>query len=401
MKSSMAGVRPWDVAWSIPRSDAASGRCGTAVLALIDTREVSGPCRGLYQLVTLAAPHGVHVTVGMFARPGSRLPAVEETRRRGLPLVVLSQRRRYDASLVGQAWRVVHRERIDILQSHGYKPALVAWCLKRLLGMPWVAFSHGYTSENRRIALYNRLDRWLMRRADRVVVMSDAMATMFAGAGIAPARMRVIHNALDPDEYDAAADGAPLRAECNAGPDDVLLGVIGRFSTEKGQAIFLRALSSVVASKIRVKAALIGDGLDAERLRQLTADLKLQDYVSFTGYRLDMSAVYAALDLVVIPSLSEGLPNVLLEAMYHRKPVVATRVGAIPDVLAGELGRWIVPPGDGAALARAIGDAVGDERARDVLGTAGRRVVQERFSPEQRVERIVDVYRDVLNHAGD
>jgi glycosyltransferase involved in cell wall biosynthesis len=112
-----------------------------------------------------------------------------------------------------------------------------------------------------------------------------------------------------------------------------------------------------------------------------------------------MSPVYAGLDVVVIPSLSEGLPNVLLEALFHGKPVVATSVGAVPDVLAGDLGRWLVPPGDVEALRGAILSAVRDEPGRDLMARCGRDLIRERFSPERRVEQIVAVY-DTLRKNG-
>jgi glycosyltransferase involved in cell wall biosynthesis len=366
------------------------------VLAMIDTLQVSGPCRGLFQLTKLAQPHGAEITLGMFVRAGASLPpALEETRRRGYPVTTFTERRRYDPGLIPQAWRFVRTAGVTLIQSHGYKPACVAWCLKRLTGLPWIAFAHGYTTEDRRVALYNRLDRWLMRKADRLVVMSQAMAQQFISAGVQPSNIRVLHNAVDSEEYRLAADGAAFRSECGAGPRDLLVGVIGRFSSEKGQEAFLRALAEVLRIVPRVRAALVGDGIDAERLRALVVQLGLQDRVRFTGYRTNVSEVYAGLDLVVIPSLSEGLPNVLLEALLHGNAVVATTVGAIPEVLTGNLGRWLVPPGDVRALARTITEALEDESERRVLGRAGQRLVLESFSSGRRVERLMAVYREI------
>jgi glycosyltransferase involved in cell wall biosynthesis len=140
---------------------------------------------------------------------------------------------------------------------------------------------------------------------------------------------------------------------------------------------------------------LVGDGLEAERLRTLARRLGLDAHVRFVGYRRDLSSIYAGLDLVVIPSLSEGLPNVLLEALLHRRAVVATRVGAISEVLSDGLGRWLVPPGDVRALADTITMALRDAPGREELGRLGQRLVRERFTPALRVDRVIAVYREL------
>ena len=370
-----------------------------SVLAMIDARQVSGPCRGLFQLVKLARPEGVQIIPAMFHGQGMAVPpASEEAQRRGYRVALFEQSRRYDPLLIPQACQVVQRHGVTILQSHGYKPAVLAWCLKRMTGLPWVAFSHGYTSEDRRIALYNRLDTWLMRKADRVVVMSEVMARFFERAGVAPERIRIVHNAVDPAEYQPDAqreEAEPFRRACGAGADHLLAGVIGRLSPEKGVSRFLEAFRQVLERVPNARAVTVGEGPEAPRLEAQAAALGVSDRVRFLGYRTDMSLVYAGLDLLVIPSLSEGLPNVLLEALLHRKAVVATSVGAIPHVLQGPLGRWVVPPNDAGALATAMTEALENRAARDEMGAEGSRLVRDVFSPEQRAHRIVQLYDEL------
>ena len=141
-----------------------------------------------------------------------------------------------------------------------------------------------------------------------------------------------------------------FRQRCGAGPNHLLVGVIGRFSPEKGHALFLRALSQVVKIIPETKAVFVGEGKEAEQLEVMVRAKGLEDRVTFAGYQAEISSIYSVLDLVVIPSLSEGLPNVLLEAFLHRRPVVGTAVGGIPDVMQGELSRWLVPPGDAGGV---------------------------------------------------
>ncbi len=367
-----------------------------SVLALIAASEVTGPCRGLFQLAAETDRLDVRLTLGMFLlRSHVSVPSIEEARRRGFPVEVLAQGRRYDPRLVAQAWRLVRAHRVELVQSHGYKPALLAWSLKQMTGLPWVAFAHGYTSQGLRVAAYNHLDRWLMRRADRVVAVSESMASELSQAGVREDRIRVIRNAIDPSDYRPDADGAQVRHAAGAGPEDLLIGVIGRLSPEKGQEVFIRALRRVVQVVPQAKAVLVGEGEQAGVLRAALQAQGLERRVSLTGYHRDISPIYAALDLVVVPSLSEGLPNVLLESMLHGKAVVATGVGGTREVMSGWIPEWTVPAGDPDALARAMIEALLEARRRATLGQRGARRVRAHFSSFQRAEHIKRVYHEL------
>jgi glycosyltransferase involved in cell wall biosynthesis len=366
------------------------------VLALTASSELTGPCRSLFQLVEHTRPYGVEFVLGMFllAQYPSSL-AIDEAKRRGYCVEVLTQRRRYDPALLRQVSRLIRRDGISVLQSHGYKAALIAWCLHRVTGIPWVALAEGYTSENRRMALYNRLDRWLLRRADRVVAVSQATGEFLHAHRVPPERMTVIANAVDADDYQLDAERHTLREIWQIHTDDLLIGVVGRFSPEKGHAVFIRSFKQVLKHVPRAHAVLVGEGLEEASLRELVRAEGLEERVHFVGYHCAMSPVFAALDLVVIPSLNEGIPLVLLEALLHGKAVVATCSGGMPEVLTGELARWLVRPTDSDALAEAQVQALQDESLRIEFGKAGARHVSQQFSSARRAAHMLAVYQQV------
>lgn len=366
------------------------------VLALTASSELTGPCRSLFQLVEHTKPWGVEFVLGIFllAQYQTSL-AIDEAKRRGHCVEVLSQRGRYDPALLRQVSSIIRRQGISILQSHGYKSALIAWLLRRISGIPWVALAEGYTSENRRMALYNRLDRWLLRRADRVVAVSHATAELLHAHGVPAERMTVIANAIDPRDYQLDADRHTLRKIWQIDTEFLLVGVIGRFSPEKGHAVFIRSFKRVLTEVPRARAILVGEGVEEAALRALIYAEGLEGYIHFGGYHCAMSPVFAAVDLVVIPSLSEGIPLVLLEALLHSKSVVATRVGGIPEVLTGELARWVVEARDGDALAAAQVEALRDGSLRMKLGETGARHVSQQFSSACRAEQMLAVYQQV------
>jgi glycosyltransferase involved in cell wall biosynthesis len=344
---------------------------------------------------------GVRLGIGMFLiGAASSSPAIEEFQRRGVPVVVLRQKHRYDPFVIPQALRIARDRRVAILESHSYKPAVIAFCLRLITGLPWIAFVHGYTSENWRMALNNRLDRWLMRWADLVVVVSAAQARILEKSKIAKKRIQVIHNAVDPRSFQPWKDGVEFRRVMGVGPDGPLVGVVGRLSPEKGQALFVRAFKKVAREVPNAIAVLIGEGQELKHLQSLVAHCGLQNVVKFAGYLDDMSSIYPALDLVVIPSFSEGLPNVLLEAMLHCKAVVATRVGGIPDVMDGELSRFLVNSGDVGALADGMISALRDPQVCKELGEAGAKHAREKYGPKRRVNQIITLYEKLLAGSG-
>ena len=154
--------------------------------------------------------------------------------------------------------QIVKKHNISILQSHSYKAAAVAWILKRLTGLPWVAFVHGYTAESRRMAMYNRLERWLLKGADRIVAVSEATKVVLQRTGLAEGRVRVVYNGIDLERRSGGTHAGRLRSLWQGESHKLLIGVIGRFSPEKGHAVFLDAFKIVARAFPESMAVLIG-----------------------------------------------------------------------------------------------------------------------------------------------
>jgi glycosyltransferase involved in cell wall biosynthesis len=171
------------------------------------------------------------------------------------------------------------------------------------------------------------------------------------------------------------------------------IGVIGRLSHEKGVDLFLESFRLLADRGVRAHAILVGDGPEGERLAAQAATLGLGDSVHFLGAVYPVDPLYSELDLVVIPSRSEGLPNVLLEALHAGRPVVSTDVGAVTEVLADSAAGRVVPPLDPAALAAAMASALADPEG---TGAAARRTAADRFSLDRRVTAHVALYRELL-----
>ena len=390
------------------------------VCMLLATDRLGGPGKGLVQFLRHGGLAGCSPVVVAYeaGEPGETefTRAVRDT---GADLRILRQRGAFDVSLIPQALRVVRDEGCEVLQSHGYKSHAVCACLHAMTGLPWVAFVHGWTAENVRVRAYRVLEQALLPLATRVVAVSDALGRSVWP--VARRRMVVIPNAIDPAEalrdgdvpatglyaspdaspdanHDTGSDAGKgdLRAAFGIAADALVAGVVGRLSPEKGHIHFLRALARARQTEPRLVGLLAGDGPGADMLRGEADMLGLAHAVTFAGHVSRVARVYRALDVAVLPSLSEGMPNAALEAMLHGLPVVASHVGGVPEVVRdGETG-LLVPPGDETQLAAALVALCADVERRKALGARGRERVLGHFAPHQRAERILGLYHELL-----
>ena len=289
--------------------------------------------------------------------------------------------------------RFIRRYHPNVVCSVGYKANLLT-----ALGanIPTVAVIHGWTGQDWKVKAFEWLDQRTLRRHSVIIVVSEAQRHLVRHLGIPDERIYCAPNAIDvrmlPRPYEKAA---LLQEACEASEPAWLIGSVGRLSPEKGHRVLLDAFGRVRAQMGNVKLLLVGDGPEAHFLQGAVSALSLHKSVVFTGLRADAQQIIGALDLLVLPSLTEGLPVVILEAFAYETPVVATAVGGVPELVKdGETG-WLVPPRDPHALAQAILDALSNpEEARRRAENAYKHLLQ-RFT----VERQVDKWEQALQAA--
>ncbi|GJG87943.1 hypothetical protein tb265_31240 [Gemmatimonadetes bacterium T265] len=365
------------------------------VAALIDTYDVLGAGRQLAPMGPALRERGVAHRVVVFHRAGRRpAPYASYLAELGADHVVVPERRAMDVGILRRTAAELEAFDPDVVETHGYKPGTVAATL-RAVGNPrwkWIAFFHGSTTENLKVRAYHWLDRRVMQRADRLAVMSPLHRDGFAHMGD---RVRVVYNAVaqlpaagDAPAVDLAGAFAPPPA-----PDVPMLGVVGRLSSEKGVDVFLDACAHLAEDGVPFRAAVVGDGPDRAALTARARALGLDDRVAFVGAVRNVAQAYQQLTCLVIPSRSEGLPNVLLEALDHDLPVVSTRVGAVPQVLTDPLAGVVVPPEDPRALADGIRRGVA--LAGDPDAGAARAAAARRFSLDARVDAHLALYTEL------
>ena len=297
------------------------------------------------------------------------------------------------------------REHVDVLHAHQYAPFFYS-AASRLVGWrPPILFSeHGRHQPDyprRKRILANRV---LLRRHDRVAAVGEAVRqALIHNEGLSPRRVEVIYNGIPLEQFGTRltpTDRAAVRAEIGLEVEDFALLMVARLDYLKDHATAIRTIEAVAGRCPRARLILVGEGPEREAIESLVTQRDLGEYVRLLGQRGDVSRLMAASDVVLLTSISEGIPLTLIEAMASGLPVVSTQVGGVAEVVAdGETG-LLAPSGDAAALAEHICCLADDPGRRDKMGRAGRQRAEERFSERRMHDAYAHIYEELAGIRG-
>jgi glycosyltransferase involved in cell wall biosynthesis len=295
---------------------------------------------------------------------------------------------------------ILGAERFDLIHSHGYRADLTALPLARRFGVPVVSTCHGFTPINWRLALYSRLNVLALRYFSRVIAVSTRMRDDLVGKGVNPARIDVISNAVEPAcETAVRSARCKLRHTLAVAEDEFIFGFVGRLSEEKGLRHLLDAISLRAPADGPWRLLVVGDGPCRRELEEAVSRASIGGRVTFTGFQGDASPWFAAMDAFVLPSLTEGTPMALLEAMAHRVPVIASAVGGVPAVLSDRVNGMLVPPADPQALSQALREVSSNHDFGQALARAAHETVCTRYDVHTWVANVRAVYERALEES--
>jgi glycosyltransferase involved in cell wall biosynthesis len=332
-----------------------------------------------------------------FRDRGSSLPFLERLHQADIPARMLDHANPRFMGMVRDIRRALRTDPADLLVCHGYKADVLGWMAARSLSMPVISVSRGWTAHTWKVRLNESLDRRMLRRMDRVVCVSGGQAAKVRGAGVDPARIRVIHNAINLNRFSGDRSGREVLGALFPNPPECVAIAVGRLSPEKAFEHFIEAAAVVTRDRSSVGFVLVGDGPERSRLDELVRERQLQNRFAMTGFRTDVDSLISGADILVQSSRTEGLPNVVLEACAASIPVVATDVGGTAEVVRDGVSGFLVPAGRPELLAQRILSLVDAPALRASFGARGRELVTREFSFAQQATRYRELFGELLS----
>jgi glycosyltransferase involved in cell wall biosynthesis len=344
-----------------------------------------GPERQMLGLAR-ALPEHVRTSFICFQEGGRHAAFLNEIRTQGFPAYALTSDFPRIVTAVRELVSLLREKACDVLLCHGYKAHILGRLAARSIGLPAIAVSRGWTGESRRVKVYEWLDRRHLRFMDHVVCVSEGQAAKVRQwCRVPSSRLTVIRNSSRLSAFEKHDSEARKRLLAffphDSGITNIVLGA-GRLSPEKGFGVLVEAAATICRDNPNTGIVLFGEGVLRSELEQRIAELGLQCRFLMPGFRTDLDALIGAADVVVLPSHTEGLPNVALEASAAGVPVVATAVGGTPEAVANGESGFLVPPGEPEPIASRVGELLRNEELRKRFGGAGRERMRVRFTFE-------------------
>jgi glycosyltransferase involved in cell wall biosynthesis len=319
----------------------------------------------------------------------------------GIPVITANSNAWYDPRLPIAMARVIRREKVDLVHSHLADQNFYSCVARLITGTKTIVTYHGTPGLPASRSLRGTIKLGVVRKwADATVVVSEYLKRELMSLGFPPHKITRIHNGVDVAKFDASRTGR-LRDELGCRNGATLVGMVANLRESKGYEYFIRAARKVADVSPHAKFVAVGhiDKHIGERTKGLVQEMSLQDRFIFLGFRQDIPAVLADLDIFVLSSTSEGFSLATVEAMAAGKPVIATRSGGPEEIIESGTTGLLVPAADPAALASGICDLLADPARASHLGSAGRARAAMAFSLTKMISDYETLYDEVLRES--
>lgn len=336
------------------------------------------------------------ILIAMTRHPLMENPLVMEARRLGIHVETLHEEFRYDPRIVLKLIKLIDKFDLQILDAQTYKPlalGLIAQKFRKNVSL--VSWVHGFTQENLKVKMFGIVESYLHRFSNKVICVSKPFAKKITEKGVCSNKIEIIPNAIGVEEFDNIEYPDDIIEQLGLQRGCPVVGAIGRLSPEKGHTYLIKAWVKIHNAIPVARLVIVGDGPCLNDLQQEVKTLGLQNTVSFVGFRPDGRRFFSIFDVMVLPSLDEGLPYVLLEAIIQNVAVVASAVGEVPEVLEnGRFGR-LISSCDINAISHNVIELLSDPLKSKELAVEARVSVLARYSHQARVKSINTVYREL------
>lgn len=369
------------------------------ILHLRTSNFVGGPERQLLQSGDYEREGPLELIFGTLVGETEGRDFARAVQVRGLQLLPLPAGTIGDIGALSRLVRNIREQRIALICTHGYQADILGTLAGLRCRIPIVWFLRGWTGENWKVRIYEELDRTLLPLATRVVCLSSSQADQLAPRRGVARNIRVVHNVAEVRSISIERRmelRRKLRARLGLPNESAIVATAGRLSPEKGVAYFLQAIPMIDKWFPMVRFVVFGSGPLKAQLEERVQKLGLGMSVRFAGFVPDFAELLPSIDLLVNPSLSEVMPNVVLESMGAGVPVVATDVGGVAEIAGPDKAIVLIPPGDSPAIAGAVLGLLRHPDRITELGRAGQKRVRAAYSPASQKAQLRALYQEMV-----
>lgn len=361
----------------------------TKILYFTTSPIIGGAEKQLFELVTNLNKNKFEILVCAI-KGEQEGPLLEKIREKGIKTKSLNVNSKWRFYKVFQFYSLLKKEKPDILQSFLFFDNIIARIFGKIAGIT-IVISGQRNVEIKRSWLRNFLDKITLPLADFVVSNSEAGKSILINREkVSEEKIRVIYNGIKIDSV--------YQNKKDKEGNNKTIGFVGHLTKQKGVEYLLRATKELKEKKEDFALKIIGDGSERRSLEKLSQDLSIENFVYFVGHKENAWKYMQDLNVLVLPSLWEGLPNVIMEAMAVGLPVVATSVGGVPELIKNNETGFLVGPKDPKALAEKIEHVLNfSEVEKKKMGENARRAVEEKFSIEKMVSEHEGLYKKLMN----
>ncbi|MFH1704114.1 MAG: glycosyltransferase [Nitrospirota bacterium] len=317
----------------------------------------------------------------------------------GIEFIPLNKLRynRFSSGIVLELHRLMKKKQIHVVRTHRYRSNLYGRLAAFFAGVPVIIASvhDNYRTDKRpKRRIMNRI---LSKITDKIVAVSeDVKEDIMRYDRIDPSKIEVIPNGIDVERFNPEKNTTDIRKEFSLEEDDIVIGFIGRIVTAKGLEYLLDALPYLKGEFKSIKLLIVGEGSLVEKLKERAKKNNIFDNILFTGKRRDIPEILASINIFVMPSIAEGFPNALLEAMAMGKPIVTTEVGGIPEIVKNGFNGLLVPPRDTLSLSKAIKELISNDQLAAKMGQAASNLVRDNLSIKAIAQKWQSLYLSIL-----
>jgi len=360
------------------------------MLQMVNGFAVGGGEIKLLELIKNLNPEKYNITICSVGQGG---PLQSEFESLGHPVYVFEKKFSFDFSLVTRVSKLMKEKQIDLVQTTLFYAdvigAYAAWLANVPIVISWEAVSHPY--KMRHLLSY----KLAKRKMDVVVGVSDAIRNqVIEERGVEQEKAVTIHYGIDLQKY--YLSNKLKRADISVAKNDLVLGTVARYTDQKGHKYLISAAPDIIKTFPNVHFVFVGDGPNRSDMEAQIKQLGLQNHFHLLGFRTDVVDLLNLFDVFVLPSLYEGLPNVVLEAMACHKPVIATGVDGTVEAVEDGITGYIVPPKNPAALAEKINHLLSLNGKIETMGKASRNRVENHFSLEKQIQEFENLYERLI-----